>query len=121
MARDALVVQQMGNEGAQYDQAIAYTEMVAANDLEFANDGRTLLLVKNGGTTGAGAATIVSVAAERGRTGDIAISIAQGADGIFGPFPVSAWNQAGAVVHVDSAFEDAFSFAAIRLPQMMIG
>jgi len=115
MARDTLVIQELGSEGSQYDLDIAYTAMVAANDMDFDNvGGNILILVKNAGSSGAQTVTFVSVADEYGRTGDIDLEVAQGATGVAGPFLPTIWNQSTGKLNIDSAHEDTLSLAAVR-------
>lgn len=117
MARQALTLQKLGAEATPYDLSVALSSIVAADDIEFDNSsGKVLLLVYNGGTSGAQAATIVSVADQFGRTGDLTITVAQGEYAIVGPLRPSNYNQSDGTVRVDSADEDIFQFAAIQLP-----
>lgn len=115
MARTPLTVQELGAEGAQKLEDIAFTSGVAADDLEFPNDGRTLLLIDNGGASSQDAA-VISVADPHGRTGDLTVSTTNAKISMAGPFPKSLWNQADGMVHVDITTEDVFSFAAVKLP-----
>ena len=115
MARDTLVIQELGKEGAQYDLDIAFTAMVAANDMDVDNvGGNILILVENAGSSGAQTITFISVADEYGRTGDIDLEVAEGAWGIAGPFLPSIWNQSTGKLNIDSAHEDNLNVAAIR-------
>lgn len=117
--RDTIVIQELGNEGSQYDADVAWTPGVAADDLDFDNvGGNILILIRNLGTSGAQTATFISVADPYGRTGDIDVVVAQGAYGAAGPFLPTVWNQSTGKLNIDIATEDAFSFAAVRyLPQ----
>jgi hypothetical protein len=72
-------------------------------------------MFSNEGTSGAQAATIVSVADEFGRTSDIAVSVAQGEKAIYGLFLPSNWHQSGtATINVDTAVEDNWKVAAVN-------
>ena len=118
MARDTLTVQEIGGLGSPELEDITWTAGVAANDIEFQNDGRTLLLMKNAGTSGSQTATVISVASPDGRSQDQAVACGQGETSIAGPFPGQLWNQSTGLVNVDISTEDNFSFAAIRLPKL---
>ncbi len=116
MPRDTLTIQEIGGLGSPELENITFTAGVAANDIEFTNDGRTVLLVKNAGASGAQTADVIAVASPYGRLQDQTVSADQGAESIAGPFPPQLWTQADGMVYVDIATEDAFSFAAVRLP-----
>jgi hypothetical protein len=90
--------------------------MVAANDVVLTGvTTRTIILFSNEGSTGAQTATIKSVADQYGRTGDVAVSVAQGAIGGYGLFLPSNWHQPGlATINVDTADEDSWKIAAIN-------
>ena len=45
MARATLTVYEIGSEGAQYSGDVTETAVVAADDLEFPNDGNTFILI----------------------------------------------------------------------------
>ena len=89
MARTAIAVQEIGlNAGA----TITWTNSDQANGMIFANDGRTVLLVKNGDAS-ARVVTIASVADEAGRIGDQVPSVAAAATYCFGPLRPAWWSQ----------------------------
>lgn len=114
MARTDIPVQQMANHSAG-DNSVTFTGGDAANNHSFTNDGRMLLIMK---CTDASekVATVVSVADEDGRTGDVTITCpATTGESIAGPFLKSLWNQSG-VVHVDLAADTGVTFAVVRLP-----
>jgi hypothetical protein len=113
MARDAVAVQQVGADLIL--ASITFTSMVAANDVEVTGcTPNTCLIFKNDGTSGAQAATIVSVDDQYGRSGDIAVSVAQGEVGIYGQFNGDNWYQSGTnTIHVDTAVEDNWKIAAV--------
>jgi hypothetical protein len=116
MTRAVLTIQDTGGFASPLKDDVAFTEIVAANDLEFDNtSGDVILLVKNAGTSGAQVATVVSVAdPEYGRDGDITITAGQGDVCFCGPFLPELYNQSDGKVHIDSANEDHLGFAAIR-------
>ena len=114
MARDTLVIQELGNEGAQYDAAIAFTAMDADNDLEVDNTGGNILIIIDNQHVAAQTATFVSVADGAGRTGDLALEVAAGKTAVVGPFTPTLWNQSDGMLHIDSADETTFNFAAVR-------
>jgi hypothetical protein len=85
----------------------------AANNHEFVNDGRTVLIVKNGG----GAAVtvdIIAVACSHGRVGDISKSVGVGLDFQFGPLPAGEWNQTNGKVNVDISVDASVELIALR-------
>lgn len=98
MARTSIPVVAIGNQGAV--DPIVWTTGDATNDHEFLNDGKTIVIVRNGGGVGI-TVSVISVADEAGRTGDLAIAVAAGDYCIFGPLKQAWWNQSGGVVHVD--------------------
>ena len=89
MARTAIAVQEIGlNAGA----TVTWTNSDQANGMIFANDGRTVLLVKNGDAS-ARVVTVASVADEAGRIGDQVPSVAAAATYCFGPLRPAWWSQ----------------------------
>lgn len=91
MARTAIAVQPVNQTGV----APTYAAADSANGMSFTNDGRTVLHVKNGGASPI-TVTIVSVPCSHGRTGDISVTIANGAEKIIGVFDKALFNQSGA-------------------------
>jgi len=85
----------------------------AANNHEFVNDGRTVLVVKNGGA-GATVVDIIAVSCSHGRVGDVSQSIAAGIDQQFGPFPQGEWNQPNAKINVDVSVDTDVELIALR-------
>lgn len=112
MARDSLPIQSTGGRPDPKVDGVSFTAMVAANDLQFVNNGHVYLIVKNDGA-GTQAATVISVADVNGRTNDIAISLDSGEVDFLGPFPPDLYNQSDGTVHIDSADEDSWNFAAV--------
>jgi hypothetical protein len=115
MARTDIPVQQMANHGAG-DDSITFTAGDAANDHSFTNTGREILLMKcTDGTQKT--ATVISVADEHGRTGDLTITC-PATTGLSnkGPFVPARWSQSTGLVHVDLTDATGVSFAVIRLP-----
>ena len=117
MARDALTIYTLGVEGAQYSGDITEIDMVAANDIEFTNEGNTFIIINN---AGAGSQTATFVRAKCPRCGistagnmDVAVTNARLA--VVGPFTKDLWNQSDGTVHIDSADEDNFSFSAVKM------
>jgi len=117
MARDTLTIQELAGEGSQYDAAIAFTAMTAANDMDFDNVGGNILIMIVNEHVAAQTATFVSVADDRGRSGDLSIEVAAGKTAMVGPFNPTFWNQSDGKVHIDSDDETTFNFAAIRYTQ----
>lgn len=115
MARTAIAVQEIQFLGSG---AIAFTAADATNGMMFPNDGRTVLLIKNGGA-GAITVTVTSVPDEYGRTGDLIISVAAGEERIVGPLRPALFNQrSGAdqgTVYVGFSAATSVTVAAPRL------
>lgn len=114
MARDTLTVQTIPANGGAL-ASVTFTNIVAANDMEFTNDGKTMLLIKNGGTSGTQSPAVTTPAdafgRERPSTEDI--DVAQGDTAIAGPFDPEVFNTGGKV-YIDCATEDALGFAAVK-------
>ena len=115
MARTAIAVQEIAYLGSG---AINFSAADATNGMMFPNDGRTVLLVKNDGTS-AITATVVSVADEYGRTGDIAPTVAAGEIRIIGPLRSGLFNQKNGAdqgkVYVNFSADTNVKVAAVRL------
>ena len=91
----------------------AALEAVAADGVNgnyFINNGRTLLIIKNGGASSI-TATVTSVPDPYNRTGDVTATVAAGAEVVLGPFEQTLFNQASGVTAggVQLAFSDATS------------
>lgn len=110
MARAAITVNALGYAGGA---TVVWTAADKTNDHSFVNDGKTLLLVKNG-SGGAMSITVKSVKDEHGRTGDVVLSLADSAEGVFGPFKPSIFNQTGGVVNVDIDADTTSFLAAVK-------
>ena len=113
MARGTIPITETGGAGAQQTADLVPTAVVAADDAQFQNDGDIFLVVENGGV-GAETLTVVSVASEYGRTGDIDIAPAAGEKRVAGPFPPHLFNQSDGYVHLDTA-DSNLSVTAIRM------
>lgn len=112
MARTALTVTDVPLNG-QVDP-VSFDNGDAANDHVLNNDGKTVVILDND-TAGAASVTVVSVADEAGRTGDITVSLASGDTAFVGPFPGRWWNQAG-TQDVQINVDAAINIAALSLP-----
>lgn len=86
------------------------------NDHEMVNDGSTILIAINRAAS-TPAVTIVSVADEYGRTGDITQVLAATELRVFGPFkPKANWNQSNGKVHIDVVgVATSVAFTALRI------
>lgn len=114
MPRDTLVIQELGAEGSQYDAAVAFTDFVDANEMDFDNvGGNVLIWIENSGA-GSQTATFKTVADPFGRSGDMDVAVVNGKTAVVGPFNPMVWNQSDGKVHIDSGDEDSFAFAAVR-------
>lgn len=111
MARTVITVQDVPYQGSV--NPVTFTAADQANGMEFANDGRTVLVVKNDDVA-AKQVTIDSVPSSVGRTGDIVESVAAGEISYHGPFIKAIWNQSGGVMHVDFDADTNLEVAALR-------
>ena len=118
MARTALAVQSIPQFGAALDDVV-FTAADAANNHEFINDGRTMLLMKND-SGGPLTADVIGVANTRTANRTSAETMTAGASDICiaGPFEQSAFNQAldggGSGVFVDLSTDTSLSFAVVK-------
>ena len=104
------------------DGGLTLSAAAGAGD-EFANDGRTLLVVRNGG----GSSVTVSVtaqvtSADDSTYGKVAISdgggaIAAGGVDVFGPFSTRAFNDSNQRAQVTYSGVTSVEVAAVRLPR----
>lgn len=96
------------------DLTAALTAADATNDMEFDNDGRTLLVVRIGST--ATTVTVEGVPDEAGRDGTVSVT-ATNAEHIFGPFRASWWNRNDGTSKIDVTFDQdaGVQVAALRL------
>lgn len=93
----------------------------AANDT-FKNDGRTLLIVKNG----SGSTVTVTVTAQKTSANvsglgavtksDASGTVADGAEKAFGPFPTRAYNDADGQAHIGYSATTSVTVALLRVP-----
>lgn len=113
MPRTSIPVQENPAHGGDIDQ-ISWTAADQANGMEFKNDGRTILLMKNGDAS-PHTATIDSIACSHGRVGDGAIVVPAGEEGLGGPYPPAEFDQSGGVVHVDFDDDTSVEVAAVRM------
>jgi hypothetical protein len=95
-------------------KAITYTAGDAVNNHEFVATGTEILLVRNG----SGGAILVTVKSQplNNRSGDQVLSVAAGAEAVFGPFPTTGW-ATGGKINVDIASATSLTLAVIRLPR----
>lgn len=115
MPRTAIAIQEIPFLGSG---AISFAAADAVNGMLFPNDGKTVLLVKNGGAS-AITLTVVSVADEYGRSGDIAPPVAAGEERIVGPLRPALFNQRSGAdagkVYVNFSSGTSVTVAALRL------
>jgi hypothetical protein len=93
MPRTAIAVQDVSTQ-PPFAASITLTTVDAVNNMMLPNDGKTVLLIQNP-TGGSLAITVVSVADEFNRLGDLSVGLAAGGLASYGPFPLTAWNQTG--------------------------
>ena len=99
------------------DAIITYSAVDAANGNAIVNNGKLVLLIKNGSGVSI-TATVVSVADEHGRTGDNAVVIAAGAEAAVGLMDPALWNQRTTDVgeiHVTFSAGASVTMAALSL------
>lgn len=97
MPRTALaVVQQAANASATATEPAADQP----NGNSFVNDGRTILIVKNGDAS-ARTCTVKGVACSHGRTADIVKAVSAGATEVFPMLDKALYNQSDGTVNVD--------------------
>jgi hypothetical protein len=117
MPRIALTPQEVPANGKL--NTVVFTAADATEDHSFVNTGRELLLIKSQ-AAGTKSFTVVSTPDLYGRTGDLTITVpaeATDQDGLSmaGPFLPEIWNQAGGVVHVDTADGTDVQLAVVRI------
>jgi len=102
-ARDVIAIEELAKYGqGTANIALTFTPLVAANDAYFLNDGNVILVFHNSSSGGAEIATVISVADEDGRTGDITVTVPAASGGgvlgiaTAGPFSPALYNQIGA-------------------------
>ena len=99
MADITMSVRQLTKSGVSDLAADAYAKAgnaAAGSDFLFPNDGKTFLLVD--GVTG-DTFTFTAVADRFGRTETLAVTVAVGKWGAYGPFLPDLWNDAAGYVH----------------------
>ncbi|ABF42168.1 hypothetical protein Acid345_3167 [Candidatus Koribacter versatilis Ellin345] len=89
MSRTAIAVQTIPDNTAA---AVTLSASDSSNNMIFPNDGRTEIIVKNANGSSV-TVTAVSVPCEHGRTGDIALVIANGAIASFPKLSPALFNQ----------------------------
>lgn len=110
MARTALAIQSIpANSGAQLTSATPD----AGNGNYFPNDGQTVLVVYNGDASSK-TVTVVSVPCSHGRSGDVAVTVAAGAQAELGPFQTDTFNQADGTVQVNWSASTSVKVTARR-------
>lgn len=119
MPRTAITVNELPAHGGEVDE-IVWTSCDQTNGMDFPNDGRTLLLVRNANAA-TRQVTVVSVADPYGRTKDTDMDLAADTGyAVAGPFLPPLFNQGSTGrVNVDPSNNhsaDDFQVAAIRLP-----
>jgi hypothetical protein len=112
MARTNIPVQDLPVGGLA---ALTWTNSDSTNDHDFLNDGSTILIMRNSDAA-TKAVTIKSVTDDRGRTGDIAITVPATTGLSLVPLLPPALFNVGGRVQVDLATSAAgFQLAAVRI------
>ena len=88
---------------------------VAASDV-FANDGRTVIYIKNAGGSPDVVAIDSLVACNQGSDHDGGASVTNGTERVFGPFDPTRFNNSNGQVTVTNSFLTSVTCAVIRLP-----
>lgn len=114
MAREALAVETLPNHGSVTLAATA----AHADGNAFVNDGKTLLIVRNGDVAPK-EVTVKSVPCSHGRAGDVVKTVAAGATAVLGPFDQSGFNQAGA--DVGKVFVDYDAVTTVTVDAVKLG
>lgn len=117
MARTNIPVQVCPANGGGI-QAVTKTAGDSANDHEFFNDGKCMLMVENLDAS-TKAVTVVSVPDQYGRLGDVAMTVPAVSGGVpgvafAGPFPPALFNQRGAA-DLGKVFVDLAASTNLRL------
>ena len=110
----ALAVQTIGKNAGG---AITYSAVDAGAGNTVVNDGKTVFLVKNGGG-GSVTVTVVSVPDSNGRTGDLTLVVAAGAEECVGHLDPALFNQrSGDVgqVHFNFSVGTSVTMAAVSV------
>ena len=120
MARTAIPLTESAKWGAGTGD-ITWTAGDAANDMQFANTGNEVLLVKNG--SGGGIAVSIPRVANY-RTTEVTTAsgdtVGAAKEQAFGPFDPSVFNQSGGVVHIDLTTDTSLEFAVVSLPRRTV-
>lgn len=116
MPRTAIPVTDMagtpGGDGAVLNNP-SFTAADAANGMDFVNDGRVHLVVKNDDASQK-QVTIVAVADQAGRATDEVVTIAAGQEAHFGRKHPRWWNQSDGKVQVDFDADTSVTVLAVR-------
>lgn len=106
-----ITVQEVGRAGI----APSYVAAAGGGDT-FANDGRTMLHIKNGGG-GSITLTVVTQATVDGKAvADDAISVPNGAERMVGPFPPAIYNDVNQQVALTYSGVTSVTVAVVRVP-----
>lgn len=113
MPRTALTVQKVPAFGGSIAN-LAFTAADAANNHEFVNDGRSVLVIKNDDAAPK-TVDVIGVASSStfNRTGDEQVVVPANQIGFAGPFPSQGFRQSDGTVHVDIAADTSLSFAVV--------
>ena len=114
MARTSLTVQNLSGPypNPLVLDALVWTAADIADFNDFLFTGREIILVRND-DVGAVVVTLSSIASDKGRTGDVTLSVAAGAYAMFQASALAGWLQSGGKFHLSAPDADLF-FAIIR-------
>lgn len=82
----------------------------------FPNDGHTVIYIKNAGASPDTVVIDSLVACNQGTDHDGGGSVTNGTEKVFGPFPMSRFNNSAGLVTVTNSYTTTVTCAVIRLP-----
>ena len=106
------------NGAEAYSDTADYTAATATDGFEFINDGKTIINIKNDGTSGALTCTVDNPQpCSYGSTTihDITVTIPQDDDWLIGPFPTHRFNDSSGKVTISLDQFDTITACAYRL------
>jgi hypothetical protein len=107
-----LTVQQVTTAGLERT-----TTAAGATGDEFVNDGKTILVVEDTGTTAPTVTIDSQVECDQGFDHDASISVESGETRYIGPFPINRWNDENGKVQVTYSDETDVVVSAISIAQ----
>ena len=94
---EVAVVESSSTAGTRYDgQGTAGENGGAGNGLSFQNNGKTILLLENTGSSAPVVTVVTGQTVDSLAIANVAITMVANQDQFIGPFPRGVWNQTGA-------------------------